>query len=181
MFGGHCGRTGMPATMQLLNLPAAASSGFTADLLMSLRQAQPSPRASLHQYASVSEHWRLHCQLCSDLYGSTRVLKYYIAGKWCKRTLRDPEGLGEGKESLVGARILEKSTRLHCTQFGSSSQILRAWPLVSGAIMLVLPNCINLGNSLEWSGGAFIPSTSCSLESVYIYSLRGLFPAALSE
>jgi len=52
MSGGHCGRTGMPATMLLLTLPAAASSGVTADLLMSLRQAGPSPRALLHWYAS---------------------------------------------------------------------------------------------------------------------------------
>ncbi len=119
---------------------------------MSLRQARPSPRASLHRYAS--RLGALATALSALLrsvwqYASTEVLQ--LLEKWCKRTLRDPEGLGEGKESLVGARSLEESPRLHCTQFGSSSQILRAWPLVSGAIMSVLPNCTNLGNSLGWS------------------------------
>jgi len=127
----------------------------------------------------ISEHWRLQCQLCSDLYGNLRVLKYYISGKWCKRTLRDPEGLREGKESLDGARSLEESPRLHYTQFRSLSQILRAWPLVLGAIMSVLHNCTNLGKSLGCPGapppGAFILCTSCYLDSVCTYSLRGLF------
>jgi len=123
----------------------------------------------------ISEHWRLQCQLCSDLYGNSQVLKYYISEKCCKRTLRDPEGLREGKESLDGARSLEESPRLHYTQFRSSSQILRAWPLVSGAIMSVLHSCTNLGKSLGCPGGAFIPCTSCYLDSVCTYSLRGLF------
>ena len=123
----------------------------------------------------ISEHWRLQCQLCSDLYGNSQVLKYYISEKCCKRTLRDPEGLREEKESLDGARSLEESPRLHYTQFRSSSQILRAWPLVSGAIMSVLHNSTNLGKSLGCPGGAFIPCTSCYLDSVCTYSLRGLF------
>ena len=116
----------MPATMLLLTLPAAASSGFTVDFLMNVRQARPSPRAVLHQYAFISEHWRLHGQRCSILYGNARVREYCISEERCKRALRDLEGLGEGKESLVGAKILEKSTRIYNTQFESLRQILRA-------------------------------------------------------